>query len=68
MDYENTKPQEKEKEFEIPGTGEKRKRPRFPMWKVILFLIITVYFVFTLYRVPLMVKLGDYLIAEQEAQ
>ena len=68
MDYENAKPQEKQKEFEIPGTEEKGKRPRFPMWKVILFLIIAVYFVFTLYRVPLLIKLGNYLIVEQEAQ
>ena len=68
MDYENAKPQEKEKEFEIPGTGEKRKRPRFPMWKALLFLVIAVYFIFTLYRVPLLVKMGDYLVVEHEAQ
>ena len=68
MDYENAKPQEKEKGFEIPDTGEKRKRPRFPMWKVLLFLVIAVYFIFTLYRVPLLVKLGDYLVVEQEAK
>ncbi len=68
MDYQNEKLQEKEKQFEIPGMEEKKKKSRFPMLKVILFVIIIIYFIFTLYRVPLLIKLGDYLVVEHEAQ
>lgn len=68
MDYQDEKLQEKEKQFEIPGMEEKRKKSRFPMLKVILFVIIIIYFIFTLYRVPLLIKLGDYLVVEHEAQ
>jgi len=68
MDYQNEKLQEKEKQFEIPGMEGKRKKSRFPMLKVILFVIIIIYFIFTLYRVPLLIKLGDYLVVEHEAQ
>ena len=47
---------------------KERRRPGFSIWKWIFFIIFILYFVFTAYRIPLLVKLGQYLIVEHESQ
>ncbi len=47
---------------------EEKKRPRFPVWKWVFFILFILYFVLTSYRVPLLITLGEYLIVEHKAQ
>jgi uncharacterized SAM-binding protein YcdF (DUF218 family) len=58
-------------ELGLPGSIDKKKekrRSRFSIWKWIFFIIFILYFVLTSYRVPLLMKLGEYLIVEHKPQ
>ena len=67
MDDNNVPAQEKTDEYGIPEQLDKKKKvKRFPVSKVLLFLFIALYFVFTFYRIPFLVALGKYLIVEHE--
>jgi uncharacterized SAM-binding protein YcdF (DUF218 family) len=69
MDYENETSQEKTDELGLPEELEKkRKVPGFSIWKWLFFLLFIIYFVLSYYRIPLLIKLGGYLIVEHEAK
>jgi uncharacterized SAM-binding protein YcdF (DUF218 family) len=51
----------------IEGKKE-RRRPRLSILKWVFFGIFILYFVITAYRIPLLVKLGEYLIVEHKPQ
>jgi len=67
MDYNNKMVQEKTDELGIPEKLDKKKKvAKFSIYKLLLFLFIALYFVVTLYRIPLLTALGRYLIVEHE--
>lgn len=58
-------------EFGLPESidkKKKRRRSRLSIWKWIFFLIFILYFVLTAYRIPLLIKLGEYLVVEHKPQ
>jgi hypothetical protein len=69
MDYNKAAVQEKTNELGIPEKLDKKKKvTKFALYKVLLFLFIALYFVVTLYRIPLLTALGGYLIVEHEPE
>jgi len=72
MDDRNERAPEQTDELGLPEAldkkKEKKKRPRLAVWRWLFFIIFILYFVLTSYRVPLLVKLGEYLIVEHKAQ
>lgn len=69
MDYKDETPQEKTDELGLPEKlDKKRKGLRFSILKWLIFLFFIIYFVLTSYRVPLLIKLGEYLIVEHKPQ
>ena len=69
MEYNKEIVQEKTNELGIPEKLDKKKKvTKFAFYKVLLFLFIALYFVVTLYRIPLLTALGRYLIVEHEAE
>ena len=69
MDYNKAAVQEKTNELGIPEKLDKKKKvTKFAFYKVLLFIFIALYFVVTLYRIPLLTALGRYLIVEHEAE
>ena len=69
MDYRGETSQEKTDSIGMPeGLDKKKARPRFPLWRALLFVIIAIYFILTAYRVPLLITLGEYLIVEHKAE
>lgn len=69
MDYNNKVVEEKTDELGIPEKmDEGKKGPRFPIWKLLLFLFIAIYVVVTFYSIPLLTALGRYLIVEHEPE
>jgi len=69
MDYNKAAVQEKTNELGIPEKLDKKKKvTKFAFYKVLLFIFIALYFVVTLYRIPLLTALGSYLIVEHEAE
>lgn len=69
MDYRGETSQEKTDSFGMPEGFDKQKATsRFSLWKVLLFVVIAIYFVLTAYRVPILITLGEYLIVEHKAK
>lgn len=69
MDYNKAAVQEKTNELGIPEKLDKKKKvTKFAFYKVIIFIFIALYFVVTLYRIPLLTALGRYLIVEHEPE
>ena len=70
MDYQNEGAQEQTDELGLPEPLDKKKekRPRFSVWKWVFFIIFVLYIVLTSYRVPLLIRLGKYLIVEHKAR
>jgi len=69
MDYKDETPQEKTDELGLPEKlDKKRKGLKFSILKWLIFLFFIIYFVLTSYRVPLLIKLGEYLIVEHKPQ
>ena len=69
MDYKDEEAPEEMDELGLPGTqGEKSKGPRLSIWKWLFFLFFVFYFVLSFYRIPLLIKLGEYLIVEHKAE
>ena len=69
MDYNKAAVQEKTNELGTPEKLDKKKKvTKFAFYKVLLFIFIALYFVVTLYRIPLLTALGRYLIVEHEAE
>jgi len=69
MDYKDETSEEKTDELGLPEEVDKKRRiPGFSIWKWLFFLLFIVYFVLSSYRIPLLVKLGEYLIVEHEAK
>ena len=69
MEYNKEIVQEKTNELGIPEKLDKKKKvTKFAFYKVIIFIFIALYFVVTLYRIPLLTALGRYLIVEHEAE
>jgi len=69
MDYKDEDSQEKTDELGLPETLDKKRRgPKFSILKWLFFLVFIIYFVLSSYRVPLLIKLGNYLIVEHEAK
>ena len=69
MEYNKEIVQEKTNELGIPEKLDKKKKvTKFAFYKVLLFLFIALYFVVTLYRIPLLTALGRYLIVEHEPE
>jgi len=69
MDYDKEAVKEKTDELGIPEKLDKKKKaPRFAVYKLLLFVFIAIYFVVTLYRIPLLTALGRYLIVEHEPE
>jgi len=69
MEYNKEIVQEKTNELGIPEKLDKKKKvTKFAFYKVLLFIFIALYFVVTLYRIPLLTALGRYLIVEHEAE
>jgi len=69
MDYRHEPSQEKTDELGMPEAPEKkRKALKFSVLKWLIFLFFIIYFVLSSYRVPLLIKLGEYLIVEHKAQ
>jgi len=69
MEYNKELVQEKTNELGIPEKLDKKKKvTKFAFYKVLLFIFIALYFVVTLYRIPLLTALGSYLIVEHEAE
>jgi uncharacterized SAM-binding protein YcdF (DUF218 family) len=71
MDYQNEGAQEQTGELGLPEPLDKKKekkRPRFVVWKWVFFAIFFLYIVLTSYRVPLLMRLGEYLIVEHKAR
>ena len=69
MEYNKEIVQEKTNELGIPEKLDKKKKvTKFAFYKVLLFIFIALYFVVTLYRIPLLTSLGRYLIVEHEAE
>lgn len=69
MDYRDEPSQQKTDELGLPEKLDKRKRGlKFSTFKWLLFLFFIIYFVLSSYRIPLLIKLGEYLIVEHKAQ
>ena len=69
MDYKDEEVQEKTDELGLLKTQDKkRKVPRFSILKWLLFIFFVIYFVLSSYRIPLLIKLGEYLIVEHKAE
>ena len=69
MDYRDEPSQEKTDELGLPGKLDKKKRAlKFSIIKWLIFLVFIIYFVLSSYRVPLLTKVGEYLIVEHKAQ
>jgi len=68
MDYNKETAQEKTDELGIPEKLDKKKVTRLSIYKWLLFLFIALYFILTLYRIPLLTALGSYLIVEHEPE
>jgi len=69
MDYNNEMPHGKTDDLGMPEQLDRQpKARRFSLWKLLLFIFIIIYFIFTAYRVPLLIKLGEYLIVEHTAE
>jgi uncharacterized SAM-binding protein YcdF (DUF218 family) len=69
MDYKDEDSQEKTDELGLPETLDRKgRRPKFSILKWLFFLVFIIYFALSAYRVPLLVKLGNYLIVEHEAK
>jgi len=74
MDYQDKREErrsEQTDEFGLPEPLDKKKekkRSRISVWKWVFFIIFILYFILTAYRVPLLVKLGEYLIVEHGPQ
>ncbi len=71
MDYQNEGAPGQTDELGLPEPLDKKKekkRPRFSVWKWVFFVIFVLYIVLTAYRVPLLVRLGEYLIVEHRPQ
>lgn len=69
MDYRDEELPEKTDELGLPEKqDEKRRVPGFSIWKWVIFLFFIFYFVLSAYRIPLLIKLGDYLIVEHKAE
>jgi uncharacterized SAM-binding protein YcdF (DUF218 family) len=47
---------------------KEKRRSRLSLWKWLLFILFILYFVITAYRIPLLIKLGEYLIVEHTPQ
>jgi len=69
MDYQDEGLPEKTDEIGLPEKqDEKRLAPRFSILKWVLFLFFIFYFVISSYRIPILIKLGEYLIVEHKAE
>jgi len=61
--------QGKTDELGLPEAIDKKKerrKSRFSLWKWIFVILFILYFIITAYSIPLLVQLGEYLIAEHE--
>lgn len=74
MDYQNEEVErapEQTGELGLPEALDKKKqkkRSRLSVWKWVFFIIFILYFILTAYRVPLLIKLGEWLIVEHKPQ
>lgn len=69
MDYKDEELPEKTDEIGLPEKqDEKRLGSRFSILKWLLFLFFIFYFILSAYRIPLLIKLGNYLIVEHKAE
>jgi uncharacterized SAM-binding protein YcdF (DUF218 family) len=71
MDYQSEGPPEQTDELGLPEPVDRKKekrRPRFSVWKWVFFIIFLLYIVLTAYRIPLLIRLGEYLIVEHKPQ
>lgn len=69
MDYKDEELQVKTDELGLlEKKDEKRRVSRLSVWKWVIFLFFIIYFVLSAYRIPLLIKLGSYLIVEHKAE
>ena len=71
MDYQGEGFQEQTDELGLPQPTDKKRKKRAPTVSALRWIIIVlviVYFLLTSYRVPILMKLGQYLIVEQKAK
>lgn len=69
MDYKDKGVPDKTDELGLPEALDKKaRRPRLSLWKWLIFAFFILYFVVTAYRLPLLIKLGEYLVVEHEGK
>ena len=71
MDYQGEGFQEQTDELGLPQPTDKKRKKRAPTVSALRWIIIVlviVYFLLTSYRVPILIKLGQYLIVEHKAK
>jgi len=69
MDYGMERPGDNKDELGLPKKQKQEtKSTSIVVWKWIFFIFIAVYFVISAYRVPILIKLGEYLIVEHKPE